>query len=589
MVRVRMRSPFAPLEFCLLLAAWICIWQGSFAFAGLWTPRRYCRAVLQAQQGDGEASPSVGLDVGTTNSAVAVRRADGRFVVIPPPGAPRGRPTMPSVVAFNAKGDSIAGLKAARVKSDGEKQVVFRSMKRLLGRTYSEAHEVGLRPSELGADPRGYAKELVRLLLPGGGGRTISVEEVVAVLIKALVQVAERYLGQPVKRAVLGVPARWNPYQRRALEYAAELAGLESVRLVPEPELAVRAFGIRTSPNAELIAGGNLGPTPRNRKGHLELQEDRKRLEANPFAASAEELSAFKEYERKVDDPTAKHILVADLGGGTFDVCIVRQWVEWEQLNMLFTSGDERLGGNDFDNALVTWCLKQMKPEMQRLKRWPLSKQSQDELRLAARKAKEKLSSSESAELSFGPFKAIITQDDFRVICLDVLKRLLEPIREAAYGSHLRLPFETLADEAMIVAEKSTKKTKRRMTERDLRTRSKHLRSKHQKGDVEDNDEIMVDEILLIGAATWNPAVREILSLVTGVQPSSATIDPETSVALGAAILSSIMDNQMMDMQVHAQSREAWTELLMKKPHFLKRLEEEQRAKQAKMAEAGAE
>lgn len=123
-------------------------------------------------------------------------------------GAPRGRPTMPSVVAFNAKGDSIAGLKATRVKSDGEKQVilgphqhaskqlpqnrqnwcgsdvffsklvrnlgfflvpvnswgplallrVFRSMKRLLGRTYSEAHEVGLRPSELGADPRGYVR-----------------------------------------------------------------------------------------------------------------------------------------------------------------------------------------------------------------------------------------------------------------------------------------------------------------------------------------------------------------------------------------------------------------------------------------------
>lgn len=75
-------------------------------------------------------------------------------------------------------------------------------MKRLLGRTYEEAHRAGLQPSELGADPTGAAREMVRLLLPGG--RPISVEEVVAVLIKALVKIAENYLGQPVKRAVLG-------------------------------------------------------------------------------------------------------------------------------------------------------------------------------------------------------------------------------------------------------------------------------------------------------------------------------------------------------------------------------------------------
>lgn len=86
------------------------------------------------------------------------------------------------------------------------------------------------------------------------------------------------------------------------------------------------------------------------------------------------------------------------------------------------------------------------------------------------------------------------------------------------------------------------------MTERDLRTRSKQLRVKHRQGEVSE-DVDSVDEILLIGAATWNPAVREMLSLATGVQPNSAMIDPETAVALGAAILASIMDNQMDDMQ----------------------------------------
>ncbi|CAK9016233.1 unnamed protein product [Durusdinium trenchii] len=567
------RTPLL-IRFWTCVSACICAFQASTAFAGL-LAQRCSRTALQAQE---DSSPAVGLDVGTTNSAVAVRRADGRFLVVPPPGAPRGRPTMPSVVAFNSEGDSVVGLKALRVKHISQKQVVFHSMKRLLGRTYEEAHQIGLRPSELGADPSGQAREIVRLLLPGG--RVISVEEVVAVLIKELVKIAENYLGQPIKRAILGVPVRWNKYQKRALEYAAELAGLETVRLVPEPELAVRAYGVRTSPNADIVTGGgNLGPRPRNFKGKVEIEATAQRLEENPYSASAEELDTFRESMKKIQNPTAKHILVADLGGGTFDVCIVRQWVEWDEIHIQFTSGDERLGGNDFDNALTTWCLKQMKPEMQRLKKWPLSRESQDELRILAKKAKERLSSSDSAEILFGPFKATVTRDNFRVICLDVLKRLLVPIREAAYGSHLRLPFESLAEEALDVAERSTKRKKRRMTERDLRTRSKQLRSKHQKGDVEDDDEIMIDEILLIGAATWNPAVREILALVTGVTPSSASIDPETSVALGAAILASIMDQQMTDMQVHSPWRSAWVEYLMKKPSLLKKFEEEQQSK----------
>ena len=112
---------------------------------------------------------------------------------------------------------------------------------------------------------------------------------------------------------------------------------------------------------------------------------------------------------RRIENPTARHILVADLGGGTFDVCIVRKWVEWDEIHMLFTSGDERLGGNDFDNALTDWCLKHMslrlrsslsklplprKSEMKRQKKWPLAKQAQEQLRLLAKKAWKKLEGS---------------------------------------------------------------------------------------------------------------------------------------------------------------------------------------------------
>lgn len=105
---------------------------------------------------------------------------------------------------------------------------------------------------------------------------------------------------------------------------------------------------------------------------------------------------------------------MADLGGGTFDVCIVRKWVEWDEIHMLFTSGDERLGGNDFDNALTDWCLKNMslrlqkaslvcdcsrKSEMKRRKKWPLAKQAQGQLRLLAKKAAWKTEASKSLGL----------------------------------------------------------------------------------------------------------------------------------------------------------------------------------------------
>ncbi|CAE7329181.1 dnaK, partial [Symbiodinium necroappetens] len=515
--------------------------------------------------------PAIGLDIGTTNSAVAVRREDGRFLVVPPPGAPPGRPTMPSLVAFNLKGNSVAGLPAARIRSDGVKQVVYRSLKRLLGRTYAEAHEVGIKPSALGADPNGKANELVRLRLPGG--QLIPVEEAVALLIKALVSVAELYLKQPVKRAVLGVPARWTKNQRMALEYAAKLAGLQSVRLIPEPELAVRAYGVRSSPNAQIITGGgNLGAKPVGLAGNVELDELQQRIEEDPYAASQDELEKQMVNEMKQQDPTLKHILVADLGGGTFDVCIVRRWVEWDEIHMLFTSGDERLGGDDFDRAIVDWVLKELKPELTKRRRWPVPAGARQQLLLQARKAKERLSSSDTADIVLDELKVTVTRDSFRVVCLHVLQRMLRPIREAAYGASLRLPFESLAIETMDTARKAKK---RKMSEKDLQKKTQSLRAKHKKTDVEDREEIMVDEILLIGAATWTPAVREMLTLCTGVQPSSAVIDPETAVALGAVILASIMDNQMVDMQVHSNWRAAWTQYLLDRPELVEKLQAE--------------
>ncbi|CAE7210846.1 dnaK [Symbiodinium natans] len=440
-----------------------------------------------------------------------------------------------------------------------------------------QAHAVGVSPSSLGADPAGKANELIRLRLPGG--QLIQVEEAVALLIKALVSVAELYLKQPVKRAVLGVPARWTKAQRYALEYSAKLAGLTSVRLIPEPELAVRAYGVRASPNAHIITGGgNLGAKPMGLAGNAELDDLQQRIEEDPYSASQEDWRQHMEVEMKQQDPTLKHILVADLGGGTFDVCIVRKWVEWDEIHMLCTSGDERLGGDDFDQALADWVLKELKSELTQRRRWPLPAIERQKLLVQARKAKERLSSSDTADILLDDLQVTVSKDNFRVVCLAVLERMLQPIREAAYGAHLRLPFESLAIETMDAAGRARK---RKLSQKDLQRKTRSLRAKHKSSDVEDREEIMVDEILLIGAATWTPAVREMLTLCTGVQPTSAVIDPETAVALGAAILASIMDNQMVDMQVHSNWRAAWTKYLLERPELVEKMEAERRQKAA--------
>lgn len=477
---------------------------------------------------------AIGIDLGTTNSAVGARLPDGRFVVIPPEGQPQGRTTMPSLVAFNDKGQHLIGFDARRIKADGVKQKVLSSVKRLLGRTYQEAHDVGLTPNALGADPRGRQHDLVRFRVPSG--HKLSVEEVTALLLRGLRQRAERFLNKKVTRAVIGVPARFSSMQRSALEYATKLSGLNHVKLIAEPELAVRAYGLSFNPESCKSDGEEPPPLAMDENG-------------NPLP------------------PMERHILVADLGGGTFDVTVVKQLVEVDELHIIYTSGDERLGGDDFDDALFRWAKKELQMDLKRINQWPLTVEMTRKLRLAVRRAKERLSSADKSEVEFCGQKLELTRNEFNMICIKPLRRMLLPIRLAAHAAGLKLPNEIMAERVYGKATKEKRFRDRKPNPKgdDHAAKVAKLKQMLMAPDpgVSGEHEVPIDEVMCVGAASWTPAVRDLLELITGVKPTVATVDPESAVVVGATVMAAVVDSSISDMQVHSGVRLAWAKYLV--------------------------
>ena len=177
--------------------------------------------------------------------------------------------------------------------------------------------------------------------------------------------------------------------QRSALGYSAALASLNSVYFIPEPELAVR-------PYAQVNQGdGNLGPKLQGLQGfqHCIETEGLKR------------------------DLSLKHIQVADLGRGTFAVCILRNWMEEDKIHMLVAHGDERLGVNDFDVAFVDWIRKARILDLAKQMQWQLPAADRQKLLLQACLAKEGPSSSETAQLSIDDLKVTLSRTNFWVVC----------------------------------------------------------------------------------------------------------------------------------------------------------------------------
>ncbi len=319
----------------------------------------------------------IGIDLGTTNSCVAIMEGNKPKVIENSEGAR----TTPSVVAYSDDGEILVGAPAKRQAVTNPKNTLY-AIKRLIGRRFEEKEvqkDIGLMPFKIIRADNGDAWVEVR-------GEKKAPPQVSAEVLKKMKKTAEDYLGETVTEAVITVPAYFNDSQRQATKDAGRIAGLEVKRIINEPTAAALAYGL-----------------------------DKKRGD--------------------------QKIAVYDLGGGTFDISIIEiAEVEGEhQFEVLSTNGDTFLGGEDFDQRLIDYIIEEFKKEQGvDLKNDVLALQR---LKEAAEKAKIELSSSKQTEINLpyitadatGPkhLAMKITRAKFESLVEDLIERTIEPCRIA--------------------------------------------------------------------------------------------------------------------------------------------------------------
>ncbi len=325
-------------------------------------------------------SKIIGIDLGTTNSVVAVMEG-GDPIVIP---SSEGGNTVPSIVAFNKKGERLVGQTAKRQAVVNPENTIY-SIKRLMGRRVDAPETertMKMVPYEIEAGPQQDARVHIPVV-----NKTYSPQEISALILQKLKRDAEAYLGEPVTQAVITVPAYFNDSQRQATKDAGKIAGLEVLRIINEPTAAALAYGL----------------------------------------------------DKKSDET----ILVFDLGGGTFDVSILE--VGEGVIEVQATNGDTHLGGDDWDERIVQWMIEQFK--MDQGIDLSQDRQALQRLREAAEKAKIELSTLMQTELNLpfvtadasGPkhLQMNLTRAKFEQLTKDLVERLRVPFNKALEDANM--------------------------------------------------------------------------------------------------------------------------------------------------------
>ena len=372
----------------------------------------------------------LGIDLGTTNSAMAVLEGGSPTIIV----NAEGDRTTPSVVGFRADGDRVVGKAAKNQAVTNPKNTVF-SIKRFMGRKYSECtSELKTVPYEVKEGQGGRAVVDIE-------GKEYTAEQVSAMTLAKMKADAEKYLGETVTDAVITVPAYFNDAQRQATKDAGKIAGLNVKRIVNEPTAAALAYGL----------------------------------------------------DKQGSD---QRILVFDLGGGTFDVSILD--LADGVFEVLSTSGDNHLGGDDWDQRVIDWMADKFQQENGvDLRQDPMALQR---LKEAAENAKKELSAAQQSTINLpfitmnqsGPLHLnyTLTRAEFEKITRDLLERCKQPVTNALRDANLKLSDLT--------------------------------------------------EVILVGGSTRMPAVQELVKTMTGKQPNMS-VNPDEVVADGAAVQGGVL------------------------------------------------
>ena len=363
---------------------------------------------------------AVGIDLGTTNSAIAVLEG-GEPTIIP---NAEGSRTTPSVVAFSKTGEVLVGEIAKRQAVTNVDRTIS-SVKRHMGTDWTTEID----------------------------GKKYTAQEISARVLMKLKADAEAYLGEPVTEAVITVPAYFNDAQRQATKDAGQIAGLKVERIVNEPTAAALAYGLEKGKEDELI-------------------------------------------------------LVFDLGGGTFDVSLLEVGKDddgFSTIQVRATSGDNHLGGDDWDQRIVNWLIDQVKAKTGA----DLSKDAValQRLKEAAEQAKKELSSATSTNISLqylsmtadGPIHLdeTLTRAKFEELTSDLLERTKKPFRDV------------MAEAGVTVSE--------------------------------------IDHVVLVGGSTRMPAVTEVVKELTGGREPNKGVNPDEVVAVGAALQAGVIQGDRKD------------------------------------------
>ena len=282
---------------------------------------------------------SIGIDLGTTYSCVAVLR-NGKVEIIP---NENGQNLTPSIVSFIEEGDGVlVGEDTLNQLIINPKKTIY-SIKRLIGRNYNDIEVQNDIKSNFWTFDIIEQKQSKRPVIEIKNKNDIKYyypEEISKFVLQKLLQSARIYLGQPVKKAVITVPAYFNDAQRNATKFAAEQAGIQVLRIINEPTAASLAYGLDEKlPKNDLLTStfGNLND--------LFNMENKDKQNKN-------------ENDDKNNEDEDKYIVVFDLGGGTFDVTLLK--IEDDEIfNVIDTGGDTHLGGDDFNQRIIDYCLKE--------------------------------------------------------------------------------------------------------------------------------------------------------------------------------------------------------------------------------------
>ena len=378
----------------------------------------------------------IGIDLGTTNSVVAVMEGGKPEVIT----NAEGQRTTPSVVAYTKKGDLLVGQIAKR-QAVINPENTFYSVKRFIGRKTSEVTEELRQVSYKVVQ----TEDIIKLDCPALN-KQFAAEEISAQVLRKLADDATKYLGETVKQAVVTVPAYFNDSQRQATKDAGKIAGLEVLRIINEPTAASLSYGLD-----------------------------------------------------KKDNET---ILVFDLGGGTFDVSILE--VGDGVFEVLATSGDTHLGGDDFDEKIVQWLVQEFKNDEGI--DLTLDSQALQRLTEAAEKAKIELSAVTQTSINL-PFISVtpegpkhlerdLTRAKFEELCAKLIDRCTTPITNSLKDA-----------------------------------------------EVKPDD---IDQNVLVGGSTRIPAVQSLVKKLLGKDPNQ-TVNPDEVVAVGAAVQAGVLGGEVKD------------------------------------------